>query len=77
MKIEYDVDADVLTIRLKKGKYDESETAGPYVIIDLDEDQTPLAIEILDAKRTLGIDVTTLTAELSLRIPAVQDAKGE
>jgi uncharacterized protein YuzE len=66
MKIQYDSSVDVLTIRLKDGKYAESDEVAPNVIIDFDDNRSPLAIEILNARRVLEVE-TTLKLELPLQ----------
>ncbi len=56
MKLEYDPEVDVLVIRLREGQCAESDEATEGLIIDFDAEGTPLAIEILDARRVLSPD---------------------
>ncbi len=67
MKINYDADVDVLTLRLRAGDYAESDEVAPNIIIDFDDKGLPLAIEILDVRRLLGTD-NALTLELPLTV---------
>ena len=56
MQIQYDPSVDVLVIRLRDGKVSESDEVAPGMIVDFDEDGSPLAIEILNAERVLSPD---------------------
>lgn len=64
MRIKYDPEVDVLLIRLREGKYAESDEVAPNMIVDFEEDGQPIAIEILNAKQVLGGDET-----LNLEVP--------
>ncbi len=67
MKIKYDSQVDVLVITLREGDYAESDEVAPGMIVDLDADGVPLAIEILNAQRILAPD-GTLKMELPLSV---------
>jgi len=59
-KIKYDVDADVLTIFLKrKGKLSHAEEVGD-VIVHFDRDGKPLFMEILKASKIVPLMVEGL-----------------
>jgi uncharacterized protein YuzE len=73
MQIYYDATVDVLVIRLQEGKIAESDEVTPGVIVDFNDSGTPLAIEILNARRVLNSD-GKLTLELPLQIST--DASG-
>lgn len=54
MKIKYDAEVDILVIRLREGKYYETNEVSPDVLMDFDEEGNPLSIEILNARKVLG-----------------------
>lgn len=54
MQIEYDPEVDVVIIRLREGRIEESDQVAPGVILDMDDNGQPLAIEILNAGRLLN-----------------------
>ncbi len=56
MQIQYDPGVDVLMIRLRDGKVEESDEVAPGMIVDFDADGRPLSIEILNAQRLLSPD---------------------
>ena len=56
MQIQYDPQVDVLTIRLRNGKPEESDEVSPGMIVDYDLEGLPLSIEILNAQRVLSPD---------------------
>lgn len=58
MKITFVKDIDVLNIELLKGKFEYSEEVSDGVILDLGKDGEILSIEILDATKRLGKDVS-------------------
>ena len=70
MKIKYDPTGDILliTLRERKGHYAESDEVAPGVIVDFDEEGTPLAIEILNARRVMGSG-EMFQLELPLNMP--------
>ncbi len=74
MKIKYDAEVDVLVIRLRDGKYEESDEVANNVIMDFDAEGNALALEILNAKTTLG-DLS-LNVEMPLETSVAHDAKG-
>jgi uncharacterized protein YuzE len=67
MKIRYDSQVDVLVITLREGEYADSDEVSPGMIVDVDAEGVPLAIEILHAQRVLAPD-GTLTMELPLKV---------
>lgn len=54
MQIQYDPEVDVLTIRLRDGKQQETDEVSPGMIVDFDAQGLPLSIEILNATRVLN-----------------------
>lgn len=61
MKIKYDEEADVIYLRFGEGKIIESDEIKDGIIIDYDENDNPVAIEILNAK-----DILANNPEISL-----------
>jgi uncharacterized protein YuzE len=59
MKINYDRDADILTLEISDEGIDHAEEAGP-MIIHLSEDNKPVLVEILDASQFLA-DMTRIS----------------
>ena len=55
MQITYSDDADVMVIQLKDGEPVDSRDISEGVIVHLDEDGSPLEIEILDASQISDI----------------------
>lgn len=55
MKIKYSDDADVMVIQLKEGEPVDSRDISEGVIVHLNEDGSPLEIEILDASQISDI----------------------
>lgn len=54
MIITYDSEADVLYIRFREGKIEESDEVSEGFIVDYDTKRKPIAMEILDASEILG-----------------------
>ena len=54
-------------IRLRDGEIVESDEVAPGMIVDFDADGSPLAIEILDARRVLSPE-GKLIVELPLQV---------
>ncbi|MCB0621224.1 MAG: DUF2283 domain-containing protein [Saprospiraceae bacterium] len=54
MKIKYDIEVDVLIIRLSDEKVVESDESKKGVIIDYDKDGNVVSIEILDVSKKSG-----------------------
>ena len=65
MKMRYDPEADVLYLRFREGKINESDEIKSGLIIDYDAEGRPVAIEILDAKEILA-GKPELTVDFSL-----------
>lgn len=53
MKVTYDPQVDVLTIRLSGAPVEESDEEKPGVILDYDKDGNIVGIEILDASQRM------------------------
>ena len=51
MKATYDPLADAVSITFKKGKVYETKEVGKGVLMDVDKNDTPLYLEILNASR--------------------------
>ncbi len=54
-------DADVLVIRLRIGKFHDSNDLCEGVIVHYDESQDPLEIEILDASKVIDMDAVDVS----------------
>jgi uncharacterized protein YuzE len=54
MKIRYDAEVDILYIRLREGKIEESDEITPEIVADYDKDGKIMGLEILDASEVLG-----------------------
>ncbi|MBN2251825.1 MAG: DUF2283 domain-containing protein [Candidatus Altiarchaeota archaeon] len=65
MKMRYDPEADVIYLRFREGKIDESDEIKSGLIIDYDAEGRPVAIEILNAKEILA-GRPELTVDFSL-----------
>ena len=61
MRIKYSPDADVLMIRLRDGKHNDSSDLCEGVIMHFDEIGAPLEIEILDASKVIDMDVVDVS----------------
>ncbi len=53
MKVKYDQEVDVLTIRLSKAPVEESDQDKPGVILDYDKDGKIIGLEILNASKQI------------------------
>jgi len=53
MKVTYDQEVDVLTIRLSGAPVEESDEDKPGVILDYDKDGNMVGIEILNASKRM------------------------
>ena len=70
MKISYDPEGDVLTIRLGEGRPVDSEQVRPGLIVDYDAGDNVLGFEIYSiSKRHPPIDFQRLEIELPERRP--------
>lgn len=67
MKIRYSQDADVLVISFKEGQPVDSIDMKEGVILHLDENGSPLEMEILDASRYVSMD------EFNIMMPMSKD----
>ncbi|MCG3139880.1 MAG: hypothetical protein HDKAJFGB_00800 [Anaerolineae bacterium] len=54
IRVLFDEQVDILTIRWREGDYDESDEITEGVIVDFDKAGKPMAIEILDASKILN-----------------------
>ena len=54
MRIKYDKEADVIYLRFREGKIEESDEIKDGVILDYDAKGNPIAIEVLHAKEILA-----------------------
>ncbi|MCB0061692.1 MAG: DUF2283 domain-containing protein [Caldilineaceae bacterium] len=62
MKIEFDQVADAIYIRLKDGDVFDTRDVGTGVFVDVDEQDEPIGIEILNASKRFTIqDLTRFT----------------
>ncbi len=65
MKIEFDPVADAIYIRLKDSVVFDTKEASRGVFIDIDEDDEPIGIEIINAsKRFSGQELTRFTFDV-------------
>lgn len=53
MNVSYDEETDTLTIVLRRAPVAESDEGRPGVVLDYDADGNLVAIEVLDASRTV------------------------
>lgn len=53
MRITYDPLADAVNITFKKGKVAKTKEVSRDILLDVDKNDTPLYLEILDASRRL------------------------
>lgn len=67
MKIRYSQDADVLVISFKEGQPVDSIDMKEGVILHLDENGSPLEMEILDASKYVSMD------EFNIMMPMSKD----
>ena len=63
MKIRYDQQTDILTVRLSERKIVDSDEPKPGVIVDFDGDGHVVGFEILDASKVVP-DFNTVTWEV-------------
>ncbi|NPA86987.1 MAG: DUF2283 domain-containing protein [Candidatus Diapherotrites archaeon] len=68
MEFEYDPRADVLYIRLGRGKVNESEEIEEGVIVDYDENGKVIGVEILGVRRR-KIDLNQIVFEPEKSLP--------
>jgi len=54
MRLAYDAQADALSLVFKEGTVESSREMARGVIVDLDPEGEPVAIEILNARRWIG-----------------------
>ena len=65
MKIRYDENVDALYIRLREGKYYESDEIKEGIILDYDEAGNIIGIEILDASSyLLPTDLSSISFQI-------------
>lgn len=65
MKIEFDQVADAIYIRLKDGDVLDTRDVSTGVFVDVDEQDEPIGIEILNASKRFTIqDLTRFTFDL-------------
>lgn len=75
LKKDYDIDSDVLWLHIEDDyEYQESISIG-NVILDFDENYTPVAVEILDASEVLNINKNSLKRDfnVTMNIPVGED----
>lgn len=63
MEIKYLEDIDILNIELQSGDFEYSEEVAEGVIVDISKEGEILGIEIIDAKRRLGVGVANKIAK--------------
>ena len=65
MKIEFDPAADAVYIRLKDADVFDTKEASHGVFIDVDEDDEPIGIEIINASKRFALqDMTRFTFDI-------------
>lgn len=67
MRIQYSQDADVLVISFKEGQPLDSIDMKEGIILHLDENGSPLEMEILDASKCVSME------EFNIRVPMSKD----
>ena len=65
MKIKYDIEVDVLVIRLSDAKIVESDEPRKGIILDFDKDGNVVSIEILNASKKGRVPPTNIEYELA------------
>lgn len=53
MHIKYNIETDIIYIRLSEGKVSESDEDKPGIIIDYDENGNVMGIEVLEASKKM------------------------
>lgn len=68
MNITYDTYADALYIKLRSDSCARTVKLQNHVLVDVNQDEKPIGIEILNAKELFG---TTNKQQLTISIPAI------
>jgi uncharacterized protein YuzE len=69
MRICYDPETDILTVRLSERQIADSDEPKPGVIVDFDADGHVVSFEVLDASEVVP-DFNTVTWELERHPPS-------
>jgi len=54
LRLRYDPTVDVIYIRFREEKIAETDEISPGVMLDMAEDGSPVALEILNASKVMG-----------------------
>lgn len=70
MRIEFDQAADAVYIQLKEAEVFDTKDVSTGIFVDVDENDEPIGIEILDASKRFSLqDLTRFTFDL-IQTPA-------
>ncbi len=77
MRVRYDPDVDVLTIRLSDAPIADSESVEPNLVLDRDAEDNIVGIEVLWVSRLPGSEPMTLAFEVVNAVAARPAVGGE
>jgi uncharacterized protein YuzE len=66
MRIQYSQDADVLVVSFREGQPVDSIDMKEGIILHLDENGSPLEMEILDASKCVSMDEFNIVMPMSM-----------
>lgn len=65
MKFRYDPEVDIIYIRFREEKIAETEEVSPGLLLDIADDGSPVALEILNASKITGQNDLTVEVEMA------------
>ena len=76
LEYKYDIDTDAIFINVKKKyKYNTSIELNNDIILDFDKNENPVALEILNTSKVLGVSKSNLENIKNIRIKVNIDKK--
>lgn len=66
MQIEFDPQADAIYIRFRDGEIDDTVKVNKYIYVDVDNEKSPLGLEILFASQVLRATAASTSASISI-----------